>query len=145
MRLSPAPERIATARWGCVLLLAAVLFLNYVDRGALPTTATAIQDELGFSASELGLLLSAFPLRPGFSATLPSLDEDAPTVSWLTFKVTGEEHADAGPMGTMNVYVVEAESTLGPMKFWLSKQAPYIIRLEYTAKDNGYTWKYQMV
>jgi hypothetical protein len=92
-----------------------------------------------------GLLLSAFPLRPGFSATLPSLDEDAPTVSWLTFKVTGEEHADAGPMGTMNVYVVEAESNLGPMKFWLSKQAPYIIRLEYTAKDNGYTWKYQMV
>jgi MFS family permease len=60
LRLSPAPERVATARWGSVLLLAAVLFLNYVDRGALPTTATAIQDELGFSASELGLLLSAF-------------------------------------------------------------------------------------
>jgi hypothetical protein len=31
------------------------------------------------------------------------------------------------------------------MKFWLSKRAPYIIRLEYTAKDNGYSWKYQMI
>ncbi len=92
-----------------------------------------------------GLLLSAFPLRPGFSVTLPSVDEETPTVSWLTFKVTGEERADAGPLGTMSVYVVEAESNLGPMKFWLSKKAPYIIRLEYTAKDNGYSWKYQMI
>ena len=60
MRVSPAIERVATARWGIVLLLAAVLFLNYVDRGALPTAAAAIQDDLGFSAGQLGVLFSAF-------------------------------------------------------------------------------------
>jgi hypothetical protein len=92
-----------------------------------------------------GLLIVAFPLRPGFSATLPSVDEDTPTVSWMSFKVTGEDQADAGPKGSVSVYVVEADTNLGPMKFWLSKQAPYIIRLEYTAKDNGYSWKYQMI
>ena len=92
-----------------------------------------------------GLLLSTLPLKPGFSATLPSVDEDALTVSWVTFKVTGEDSADAGPKGKVKVWVVEADSRLGPMKFWLSQDAPYIIRLEYTAKDNGYTWKYQMV
>ncbi len=92
-----------------------------------------------------GLLLSTFPLKPGFSATLPSVDEDTPTVSWLTFKVTGEELVDAGPKGKMRVYLVQIETNLGPMKFWLSRRAPYIIRLEYTAKDNGYTWKYKMV
>ncbi len=41
-------------------LLAAALFINYVDRGAVPTAAHLIQDELGFSARQLGLLFSAF-------------------------------------------------------------------------------------
>ncbi len=43
-----------------MLLLAAVLFLNYVDRGTLPTAAPLIQSDLGLSSSQLGLLLSAF-------------------------------------------------------------------------------------
>lgn len=43
-----------------VLLLAAVLFINYVDRGALPTAAHLIQADLGLSESQLGLLFSAF-------------------------------------------------------------------------------------
>jgi MFS family permease len=41
-------------------LLAAALFINYVDRGTVPTAAHLIQDELGFSAQQLGLLFSAF-------------------------------------------------------------------------------------
>jgi MFS family permease len=48
------------ARWTIVGLLATALFINYVDRGALPTAAHLIQDELGFSPSRLGVLLSAF-------------------------------------------------------------------------------------
>jgi MFS family permease len=48
------------AAWGVVLLLAAVLFINYVDRGALSTAAHLIQDELHLSESQLGLLFSAF-------------------------------------------------------------------------------------
>jgi MFS family permease len=43
-----------------VALLAAALFINYVDRGALPIAAPLVQDELGFSPSQLGLLFSAF-------------------------------------------------------------------------------------
>jgi len=43
-----------------VLLLAAVLFLNYVDRGALPTAAHLIQTDLKLTSSQLGVLLSAF-------------------------------------------------------------------------------------
>lgn len=43
-----------------VLLLAAVLFLNYVDRGALPTAASLIQNDLHLTAAQLGMLLSAF-------------------------------------------------------------------------------------
>lgn len=43
-----------------MLLLAAVLFLNYVDRGALPTAAHLIQSDLNLTSSQLGVLLSAF-------------------------------------------------------------------------------------
>ena len=57
---STRPELAARTRWSIVGLIAAALFLNYVDRGVLPTAATLIQDDLGFSAAQLGLLFSAF-------------------------------------------------------------------------------------
>ena len=41
-------------------MLAAVLFLNYVDRGALPTAVERIQADLGLTPTQLGLLLSGF-------------------------------------------------------------------------------------
>ena len=41
-------------------LLALALFVNYVDRGNLATAAPLIKDELKLSASQLGVLLSAF-------------------------------------------------------------------------------------
>ncbi|HUY84286.1 MAG TPA: MFS transporter [Steroidobacteraceae bacterium] len=43
-----------------MLLLAAVLFINYVDRGLLPAAADRVQTDTRLSTSQLGLLLSAF-------------------------------------------------------------------------------------
>jgi len=55
-----ASELTPFARWSIVGLLAAVLFINYVDRGAVPTAAHLIQDELALSPQQLGVLFSAF-------------------------------------------------------------------------------------
>ncbi len=41
-------------------LLAICLLINYVDRGNLSIAAPLLKDELGMSASQLGILLSAF-------------------------------------------------------------------------------------
>ena len=41
-------------------LLVFSVFINYVDRGNLSIAAPMIKDELGISATQLGLLLSAF-------------------------------------------------------------------------------------
>jgi len=41
-------------------LLAISVFINYIDRGNLSIAAPFLKDELGISASQLGLLLSAF-------------------------------------------------------------------------------------
>jgi len=49
-----------STRWSIVGLLSAAVFINYVDRGALSNAVHLIQDELGFSESQLGILLSAF-------------------------------------------------------------------------------------
>ncbi len=57
---SKAAELTPLARWSIVGLLAAALFINYVDRGAVPTAAHLIQDELGLSTGQLGVLFSAF-------------------------------------------------------------------------------------
>ena len=51
-------------------LVSVALFINYVDRGNLATAATLIQQQLHLSATQLGVLLSAFfytyvPAQPG--------------------------------------------------------------------------------
>lgn len=54
------PDPRGAVPWLIVALLAAALFLNYVDRGSVPTAAPLMQDELGFSSARMGVLLSAF-------------------------------------------------------------------------------------
>src|SRR5580704_8209065 len=43
-----------------ILLLAISVFINYIDRGNLSIAAPMLKDELGISAAQLGVLLSAF-------------------------------------------------------------------------------------
>lgn len=45
---------------GIVPLLALAVFINYVDRGNLATAAPLIKDELHLTATQVGILLSAF-------------------------------------------------------------------------------------
>jgi MFS family permease len=53
MRKTPSASRL-------VLLVTAAVFINYIDRGNLATAAPLMQGELHLSASQLGILLSAF-------------------------------------------------------------------------------------
>ena len=43
-----------------VFLVSATLLINYIDRGNLATAVPLIHGELGLSATQLGVLLSAF-------------------------------------------------------------------------------------
>ena len=53
---SGAPDRVT---W-LVVLMTALLFVNYVDRGNLATVGPLLIDQQGLSNAQLGLLLSAF-------------------------------------------------------------------------------------
>jgi ACS family D-galactonate transporter-like MFS transporter len=54
------PTVISRSLWIVLALLAISIFINYIDRGNLSIAAPMLKDELGISAAQLGLLLSAF-------------------------------------------------------------------------------------
>src|SRR6059058_3978048 len=57
----PEAESTQSKRFAPALtLLFIAILVNYVDRGNLSIAAPLLKDELGISASQLGLLLSAF-------------------------------------------------------------------------------------
>ncbi len=58
---SVAERKKLSARLSVVLALLGIsVFINYVDRGNLSIAAPMLKDELGISATQLGILLSAF-------------------------------------------------------------------------------------
>jgi MFS family permease len=61
MTQANSPTRVGIAIGPAVVpLIAAVIFINYVDRGNLATAAPLMKDELGLSSTQIGVLLSAF-------------------------------------------------------------------------------------
>ena len=64
MHRSTSPMRL-------VLLVTAAVFINYIDRGNLSTAAPLIQDELGLSGKQLGILFSAFYI--GYVPFMPAM------------------------------------------------------------------------
>ena len=53
-------RRIPSALLIVIVLLSISVFINYIDRGNLSIAAPMLKDELGISAAQLGVLLSAF-------------------------------------------------------------------------------------
>jgi len=67
-QLAPMPEHTELAHesrplarfYPVLILLAISMFINYIDRGNLSVAAPLLKQELGLSASQLGILLSGF-------------------------------------------------------------------------------------
>ncbi len=55
-----ALDPLRAARSPLVFMLATMVFINYVDRGAMPTAAPLLRLDLHFSDTQMGILLSAF-------------------------------------------------------------------------------------
>jgi MFS family permease len=58
---TPPERKGLTGKLSAVLILLGIsVFINYIDRGNLSIAAPMLKEELGISASQLGILLSAF-------------------------------------------------------------------------------------
>src|ERR1700722_13895274 len=64
-------------------LLVVSVFINYLDRGNLSIAAPMIKDELGLSASQLGILLSSFFWTYGLFQILSGWLVDRFNVNWV--------------------------------------------------------------
>ena len=60
MGTAAGPQPMSAHARAVVLLLGAMIFINYVDRGNLATAGPLIKTELGLSNTAFGLLVSAF-------------------------------------------------------------------------------------
>ena len=80
---SPRHDRIAGALLVALLLLAISVFINYIDRGNLSIAAPMLKDELHISASQLGLLLSAFFWTYACMQPVSGWLADRVNVNWL--------------------------------------------------------------
>jgi ACS family D-galactonate transporter-like MFS transporter len=68
---------------GVLLLLGLSVFINYIDRANLSVAAPLLQDELGLSHAQLGLLLSAFFWTYAFMQLLAGWLVDRFEVKWV--------------------------------------------------------------
>ena len=116
------------------------------NEGKTEKRKVAVPPAFDYDGGLFALLWSAFPLREGFSAKLPSYSEDErpEKVTWYTFRVTGSERIEAGQAGLRDCWIVEGDSGSGPLKYWLSAEPPYIVQLEFRQPETGATWLLKM-
>ena len=76
-------EKVPKAPRYVLALLAFSVFINYIDRGNLSTAAPMLKDELGMSASQLGLLPSSFFWTYSLFLILSGWLLDRVSVSWV--------------------------------------------------------------
>ena len=57
---APARQKLSGPLRAVLTLMAFSVFLNYIDRGNLSIAAPLLKNELGLTATQLGILLSAF-------------------------------------------------------------------------------------
>ena len=87
-----------------------------------------------------GMLFPAFPLKENCDIRFASFSE-AKGLVWIDIHVRGLEAVDAGPGKTVQAWAVEWPKT--SWVFWISKEAPYVIKLVTPDPDGG-SMSYEM-
>jgi hypothetical protein len=85
-----------------------------------------------YNGGMYGVLLGALPLKEGFKATFPMLSEDRDELDWITVAVGKQERVDAGPGKQVMAWPVDTEGNYANKShsiFWITKEAPYVIKL----------------
>jgi hypothetical protein len=85
-----------------------------------------------YNGGMYGVLLAALPLREGLEARFPALSEDRDELDWITVSVGKQELVDAGPGKQVMAWPVDTEGNYANKShsiFWVSKEAPYVIKL----------------
>jgi hypothetical protein len=102
------------------------------------------QPVFDFNGGLFGLLVDTFPLKEGFSAAFPVFDPRS-GLAWAHYSVIGRERVPSGKGRTTEAWTVEVQDPVrnARMLFSLTKEAPYIIRLQEIGE--GVFWTFDMM
>lgn len=85
----------------------------------------------------MDLLAAAIPLTIGSITRLPIYDPRIDSVGWLDLRVLRREPVEAGRGRFAQAFVVEYDALSGPMRLWVSKEAPFVFKSEETILRDG--------
>jgi hypothetical protein len=125
--------------------ITSVSLANSKDTKA-PAVSVLPQAVYDFNGGMYGILMASLPLREGLRGTLPAIADRDDTPTAEPFEVLRQEDVDAGARGKVKAWVVEsARPGDYTMKFWVTKTAPYIIKLVMTDKTHGRVLTWDMI
>ena len=111
------------------------------EKGKSEVHEIAASNAYDFFGGVYALLWVALPLKPNFSATFPSYTEDEhpELVQQVSYKITGREKLQTGNLKRADTWVIESDTSIGYLKYWISEEPPYILRMDFKDKT-GARW-----
>ncbi len=91
-----------------------------------------------FAGGMYGLLLACFPLEEGYKATFPFVAQFDEKYQTAHAEVVGKEEIHT-PSGDFETFKVVVTQPAGVLTTWVSKEAPYLIRIDASAPTWGHT------
>jgi hypothetical protein len=91
-----------------------------------------------FHGGMTGLLLAALPLRSGYSALIPGITDAGEDVTLI--RVVRQEMVSAGHRGRIRAWVVQIGDGPAPTLYWISRRAPYVIKVTVRSGDALVSW-----
>lgn len=115
--------------------------ITSIENGETKTSQCPASKAFDFYGGVYAVLWAAFPLKEGFAASLESYSEDGhpEKTSWVTFYVRGRSRIEAGPGRMADVWLVTSDTTIGLLKYWISEEPPYVIKMDYV-QTSGDEW-----
>ena len=124
------------------------------DHRALPVERTSPLAEpvFDYNGGMYGLILRGFPLAAGLHGTVATVDFNNDTILHVPFHVVGRERTEAKPGTFVMTWVVDADFLTADhsedgsvFRFYLSDDAPYVIKLVFTDPIRKVVQTYTMI
>lgn len=106
--------------------------------GETRVTTELTEPVYDFNGGMTGLLLAALPLKLGYTAVLPAFGEHG--FETAEIRVVREERVSAGHLGARDTFVIVVGPAPARSVYWISKEAPYVIKAEVRAPNAVASW-----
>ena len=124
------------------------------DHRALPveTMSPLAEPVFDYNGGMYGLILRGFPLAVGLRGTVATVDFNNDAILHVPFRVVGRERTEAKPGTFVMTWVVDADFLTADhsedgsiFRFYLSDEAPFVIKLVFTDPNKKLVQTYTMV